>query len=551
MLTGCNAAGAILGTPGPQPPAQKLDCTGANLAGGDFTRADLSWLNLTGATAAGARFDGAVLDHAILDGAGLRDAVAAGASLRYASLVGCQAQGANCTHADLSYADLTRARMGTRAYLASLDGDASKFAAELDSKPYPQPDLMAAFQARGIPVGAEDAVSVVRPGQVWELTDPAGPYRLELGPSGQIDVFLDPANLRPAVLAGATCLGAKGPRASLAGADLRGVQWHGAGATLSQADLAGAALCGAMLAQLDLTQAYLDGADLSSAVLVEATIRGCRVGSGADGRAVSLEHALLHEADFSDSTLLGALLVDAAVATAAGVPLFTLPATDTPSLTQAGIATLAPAFAAAGYPLGQEPTVTRAQQWLLDNSACTDQSAPKHYRVSIVAGQLWVFDDHGSSLFRLLASEQPLLAQPTASQRLVDAFAGNGFTLVPGAPITVTGWWEVTPGADAPAAGPVAYPTLRVFSEAGLLRVYGSVLVLLRDWAALLPSGLAFKATQALDTAMDPPSIGPCGLPRADVPKRIDWTSFWTVRVASQTTNATLRRDPGRIEAAG
>ncbi|HEX8199493.1 MAG TPA: pentapeptide repeat-containing protein, partial [Isosphaeraceae bacterium] len=160
------------------------------------------------------------LDQAVLDHADLREAVALGASLRGASLRGVDAQGASFVRADLSGADLTRAKMGARAYLFTLAGT---FAAELDQRPYPQPDLLQAFQAQGSPIAPGAPVAVLAQGKRWQIRDDGGPYLLLLGAVG-IDVFWAAADLRPAVLRDATCQGTTAPGASLSGADLRGVR---------------------------------------------------------------------------------------------------------------------------------------------------------------------------------------------------------------------------------------------------------------------------------------------------------------------------------------
>jgi uncharacterized protein YjbI with pentapeptide repeats len=137
VLTNCHALGATLGGQSPS-----LDCTGANLAGGDFRSANLRGLLLAGATAGGALMSGCHLDGAVLDGANLSGAVLDGATLTGASLRGTGAQGASFARADLSNADLTRVRMGAKARLFALPGS---FATELNTNSYAQPDLVAAF----------------------------------------------------------------------------------------------------------------------------------------------------------------------------------------------------------------------------------------------------------------------------------------------------------------------------------------------------------------------------------------------------------------------
>ncbi|HEX8745428.1 MAG TPA: pentapeptide repeat-containing protein [Thermoleophilaceae bacterium] len=523
VLTGCSARRATLGgerTPG-------LNCSGANLGTGDFTGADLRNLVLSGAQAGGAILAGAHLDGAQLDGATLTGAIAIGTTLRGASLQGVRAQGGSFARADLSSADLTRAQLGSNAYLFSL---AATFADELDSRPYPQPGLVAACAAKGVKLSDQDPVTVVRKGARWEIADAAGTYVLAMNAAKSIDVFL--GGQPPATLTGAICQGTKAPGASLAGVDLRGVQWHAAPATLDHADLGGAVLAGSLLTGTDFTQAYLSGADLSGCVLIQARFGRCAVGPGASGTAFSLERSLLHGANFGDATLQGALLVDAVVATTEGAPLFALPLADQQYLTAQGLATLAPKFEARGHALGRAPAVSAVKLWLLDNSADSSASAPRLYRVQPATNALRVFDGKsGLYLFQMPSANARLLSGPTAPAGLVTAFsqASQGaYTLATGAPITGQSYWELRASADAPQVKAASYPTMRVYAGAARLQVYGCLVALLRDWPQY-PNGLAFGPTQALDTALDTASLGPSAQPRSLVAQGVvDWTTFMT-----------------------
>ncbi|HEY2578992.1 MAG TPA: pentapeptide repeat-containing protein [Streptosporangiaceae bacterium] len=523
VLTNCSARGATLGgQPAP------LDCTGANLASGDFTGADLRGLLLTDAQAGGAILVGTRLDKAVLDNANLTGAIAQRAVLRGASLRNARAQGASFVRADLSGADLTRAQLGARAYLFALPGS---FASQLDKIPYVTPDLVKAFAGHGVTLSPEDPVIVLMVGKRWQIEDVNGPYDLLANAGGTIDVFSAHPGQRPAVLRGAVCEGTRAPGANLCGADLRGVQWFTSGATLDHADLESASLAGSMLVQTDFTQAYLSGADLSGCVLVQAVFRACLLSPGASGQAFSLEGSQLQGADFRDATLLGGLLVDAAVALPQGVPLFSLPSSDSGKLTPQRLHELSAAFAEAGYPLGTAPAVTEIRIWLLDNRADINPSAPRVYRVQTVAGQLRVFDDQASRyLFALRAGSGGLLNSPAAPPALVAEFSQNGYSLAAQAPITPQSYWEIRSGPDAPRAAPTAYPAMRVLPGAERLPVYGSVLVMLRDWPQF-PAGLAFTATTALESALDPASLTPSGYPRAWVDQGLlDWTTAMTAQ---------------------
>lgn len=523
-LTGCTARGANFAAN----PNLAIDYSNATLSGADLTGANLSGLKLAGADFSGAILVDAVLDNALLDGSRFTGVTATGVSIKHASLRGCDARAANLTHADLSFSDLTRVRMGSRAFLFSLD---PQLAAGLDSAHFVPPPLVAAFQKNGVTIADTDAVSTDVLSQAWTITTPATRYSLIL-PIGSkhMDVFLASDDLAPACLSGATCQGTIASRASMSGVDLRHAYWSQAGAKLDQADLAGAALTGAMLAGVDLSQAYLDGSDLSGAVLMGALLRGCQVGPGGDGHRFSMDRALLQGADFTNTTLLGAVLVDAHVAMDNGVPLFTLPTTDAKYLTTAAITTLASAFQKAGYALGSSPTVTDGASWQIDNTMSTDPSAPLHYRISTLETNLWVFDaDQGSgALFSLPLSATAWLGHPTPTRELIAAFNRNGFALSPDAGIRAAAWKVVTPSSDAGFLGPTSYPILHIHTEPRNLYVYGSTLVRIRDWQDWAPGSLAFGATTALAEAMNPGSIGPSGLPASWAKSgRMSWPDFW------------------------
>jgi uncharacterized protein YjbI with pentapeptide repeats len=448
VLTGCFARGATLG--GQSSP---LDCSGVNLAVGDFRDANLSGLLLNKAEAGGAILAGCKLDKAVLDDAKLVGAIAVGASFQGASLRNVDAQAASFVRANFSGADLTRARMGAKAWLFDLGPE---FAKELDSHHYVQPNLVAAFKQKGVELSPSDEVEVVTQGKRWIIRDAAGPYVLALNAANRIDVIWASPDLRPAILRGAICRGARASGASLAGADLRGVQWYSQPATLDHADLESAALSGSLLVQTDFTQSYLAGADLSDCVLVQASFKGCLLGSGENRRPFSLEGSMLQGADFTSATLAGALLTDAGVALVRGVPLFRLPSSAEQYLNAQDPAKLAPDFQAAGYPLGTGATISKSHFWLLDNRSDPTPGIPRWYRVRPARGNLQVFDgDTGKSLFPLDSSYEPYLSRPTASPELVAAFARAGYSLYADAPISVDGYWEIQVGRNAGRAAGV------------------------------------------------------------------------------------------------
>jgi uncharacterized protein YjbI with pentapeptide repeats len=523
VLTGCKARDAILGGQ-----TKALDCTKANLAGGDFSGANLKGWLLNNAEASGAILTGCNLDGGILDGAKLVNAIAVGSSMIGASLRAVNAQGALLIRANLTNADLTRARMGAKAWLFAIAGS---FAADLDTKKFVQPSLIAAFKQQGVTLNPSAAVSIVELGRRWTILDPAGPYALSMDAAAKIDVFSASPDLRPATLRGAICRGTRASGASLAGADLRGIQWYSKPATLDHADLESAVLSGSLLVQTDFTQAYLAGADLSSCILVQAGFKGCRLGAGESRRAFSLEGAQLEETNFEEATLSGALLTDAAVAVSRGVPLFRLPKADEGFLNAGDLAKLASAFEKAGYPLGSGAKLSESKTWLLDNHADQNPSAPRVYRVRLISTVLQVYNsDTGSPLFKLAPGFEEFLSSASAGQELVAAFAQSGYSLVLGAPIAIEAYWQIEVGADALGKSAVSFPILRVHTEPAYLPVYASTRVLLRDWPQYA-AGIAFSATSAIESAMNPASICPSGFPRSWVDTgRLDWETLLTIK---------------------
>ncbi len=525
VLAGCQAAGAVLGGQ-----ASPLDCSGANLSAGTFTGADLSGLILAQANLGRANLAGCSLAGATLDGADLTGVLAPGANFKAASLRNVRAHGANFVRADLSAARLGQAQMGAKSFLFKL---AAAYAADLQA-PYPDQALQAAFAQNGVTLWPQAPIAATIAGSRWQIADPAGPYLLILNGT-EIDVFLDAANPSPAILRAALCLDTQASGASLGGADLRGVRWFGSKASLDHADLEGAALAGSLLASIDLTQAFLSGADLSDCVLVQARMAGCTVNAGASGQAFSLEGAQLQGCDFGNTTLLSGLLVDAGVALAQGVPLFSLPSADADKMTPAAIATLAGAFGRAGYPIGAAPGLQTIQTWNIDNGSDPNPADPASYIVKVVQGQPTVFDGGtGAFLFTLPASALPLLANASPPPQLVSDFDQAGYGLAANAAIANGSYWQVAPSAGAGIVGPYGYSAFRVVRQAAALMVFGAGTLLLRDWPQY-PAGLAFQATSGLPAALSAACVGPAGYPAALAQSgQLTWQAFFTAGASSQ-----------------
>ncbi|MFE7539367.1 pentapeptide repeat-containing protein [Streptomyces platensis] len=526
VLAQSHARGAVLGTtagsgPGCVPGDRHLlDCTGANLSGADLRAATLSACDLTGAHLAGTLLSDAKLADSVLDNADLSEVVAVGADLSKATLRNVNGPGANLAHADLSAADLSNARLGAKAFLFTLDSIAPQ---ELDAAKYAPEDVVAAFAKHGATLSPHDEVVSVLKGTRWRIAR----YTLQLHDGGSgIDVLTDQA--RPAVLRGAVCEGTRATAANLAGADLHGIQWFGTGATVDHVDFDGAVLAGGYLQGIRLTQSYLSGTDLSDCVLIQAKLPGCHAAPGDGRRPFSLAGALLHGADFSDTTLRSALLVDAAVATSRGVPLFALPPAAQASLDSGDLHALADAFTTAGRPLGDGAKVQKVQARFLDNSKDPNTAAPRVYRITVRPSELRVFDDSTARfLFTLPAADAQYLNAPTAGSELIAAFKQQNYTLATDAPISAENYWEINAGTVTVQPRPAAYPTMRVYTAPTDLPVYGCVLVRLRDRPQ--QPEVAFAATTALETALDADSVGPSGYPRSQVDAELlTWEEFLT-----------------------
>lgn len=502
ILAKCRASGAQLGNT-----TSVVDMSQAVLAQADFTRAGLQKLNLNGASAAGATLSFADLTNATLDGADMSNVMARGATFKLASLRNIRGPNAVFASADLSNADLGQAQLGAKNYLFTI---AASLAKDLSGNAYPTSQVIAAFSTGGVTLSPSAPITILAANARWEIDDPHGPYALNLASSG-IEVFLASPNLMPATLRGCNCLGTKASGAQLSGADLRNVRWYGAAATLDHADLENACLSGCLLTGTDLTQAFLSGADFSGGVLAQVPFRGCVIGIGSSGRAFSLEGAQLQGCDFTAATLQGALLIDAAVSVAQGVPLFTLPSADAQLLTPTGIGQLAPAFSSAGYPLGSTPGVASVNSWSVDNSSDPTPTDPRQYLIRPASGQLRVYD--GLTLtyyFAMPASYATFLSSQNPNPTLINEFVSQGYGLVNTATITSNQSWTITAGSDAPFGGPFAYQTFTAQLIDSALQIYGSTLLYLRDFPQF-PGGVAFSATAALSGALSGSSVGPSG----------------------------------------
>lgn len=504
VLSGAIARNCVFGDA-----AVALNCTQANFSSADLTGATLSNLNLQQANLAGAILNGAKLDQAKLNNAYLNNVVAIKADFTGATLTDAHAQMGVFTRAIFNRADLTRVKMGSRSYLFDISTNVAAITGELDTSQYPQSNTKQAFLANGITLQDNAAVEILTKGKSWLIKDTTGPYKLVVAAS-VIQTFNVNPNIIPAVLYGASLLGVTAPTASLAGADLRGVQWFDGQSTLAHADLQDAAFSGALLVGMNFTQANVSGVDFSNSVLIQGNFSGCIAGPGGSQRAISFEAAHLEGVDFSKATFSGAILTGAAVGIAGGVPLLFLSTDDQQYLTTSAIGNLKQKFTDAGFDLGTSPTVADNSQWSIDNSNCPDKNAPRQYIVKKAAQGFNVFAN-GVSLFTLTESQGNYLNAGQASQLLVSIFSGKKYSLIVGAPITVQNVWKITIGSAAAFLRPYLFNLLQVLKEPARLVVYGTPPVTLKNAPQIPP--VAFNATVNLLNALSPNAVGPAGVP--------------------------------------
>ncbi|MGD1879215.1 MAG: pentapeptide repeat-containing protein [Kiloniellaceae bacterium] len=509
-LTGCQAIGAVLGSKG-----GSLQMAAAKLGQGVFIGADLRGTKLMGASLGSGNFEGCLFDGADLSDADLTRGFFLRASFKDKTvLTNVKAQAANFIGADLRGATLSRAQLGSRAFLFYLD---ATFAGTLNTNKFPQPDLIAAFAQNGITLAGSAPVLVIVKDKAWQIEDnTSGPFALNLNVQGSISVFRN-VSLPAATLAGANCAGAVATSANLVGADLSGVRWNGSGSTLDHAELTGASFNDALLVALDLTQANLSGADFSNAIICQANMQKTVIDSAGAANPTRFGRAQLQGAQFGAATVLSAGFYRAGIALDLGVPLFFLPLSAKAELTPQKLENLSGDFDNAGFPFGTGATVRNVELWILDNAADPNPSSPPTYSVELNSGKYQVFDGaDGRYLFELNPSLAPQLRKAEASTQLVSGFTAANHSLAVGAPISSASPWRITAGREPVFAGPVNYGYFTVTEGPEILTVLGSILLRLRDWTDY-PGGVAFGGTSAFAAALASDVVGPAGMPYAYV----------------------------------
>jgi uncharacterized protein YjbI with pentapeptide repeats len=293
-LSGLNLAGADLS-------AASLKGTrlaGANLTGVEFDGADLSGANLTGANLTGAnlsRLDltGAVLSNATLKNANLSRATAAGADLTRADLSSANLQVADLTRSNLTRADLSGASISdTDLAHATLFGVSSRVRTQGYPAALPADWLVVRGHLLGPGADLRGASLADSDLTAWNLTDAdftgANLRNTLLTNAILVRVTLTAADITGATfstdndnkLAGIVSGGLVGaPRALPASGRFRVVQGYliGPSANLAGATFTSAAQLGVSLSATNFTNATLTGVNLTSATLNNAIFSGARL----------------------------------------------------------------------------------------------------------------------------------------------------------------------------------------------------------------------------------------------------------------------------------
>ncbi|GAA5187293.1 hypothetical protein GCM10023322_35350 [Rugosimonospora acidiphila] len=349
----------------------RIDLSGADLSGVNASRARfggaiLRGANLSSADLSGAVFTGAAMDNTELRGANLTGAVFTGAALNNTDLRGADLTAAVFTGAALNNTDLRDLSTNQKTRLAGADFSGTT----VTSVSFPSPLSSDMTGERVLLRNATASIGCL--GMNWSNVDLTGATILDLprDQNGAVQLpelvgrrmkwpnaNLHGANLRKADLHQAVLSGANLVEADLSNADL-GDAWlevtddlqHAANlsgamllnANFSNAHLRGVHFIGAYLFGLsatvtnatltlaNFTNAYLAGMDFSnirdlkmqSVTFVGACLVNCRFKGSQprplDGSDAAFNHACLHGADFTDCTLAGANLREAAVATQPG-----------------------------------------------------------------------------------------------------------------------------------------------------------------------------------------------------------------------------------------
>lgn len=376
-LEGCTFAGTVLSKVNLSGLSfAKLNLTGAHLEGCVLAKTDLSGATMDDAHLEGADLSGGTilsastkLTGAHLTGAKVYGCDFKGASLNKADLSGCEYSREGFEKPKFAGCDLTKAVLTGAKGIGGVSFEGATIAGGV----FAGNDLTAT--TFGKPPFSNDAGLVVdfsgcrlnysTLGLQWRYLNLTGVVMMGMptdltgldATGAVLTGFQFPElTLKRAVFNGAKLAGTNFAGAELSFSQFKGAQLQGDGramaavlaaANLFNADLSGAQLTGADLSYAYLyglkstlsgattvltnfANAYLTGLDLSSvrdkqmqgATFTGACLANCNC-RGTDftdyqGKSVSMSKACLQGADFTDATLFGAVLVDAAVATKPG-----------------------------------------------------------------------------------------------------------------------------------------------------------------------------------------------------------------------------------------
>jgi uncharacterized protein YjbI with pentapeptide repeats len=409
----------------------------------NFTQARLDGVNLAGKRLDRVIFHNASLREATLDHASLERTVLTGADLSGASITGSVSfVGANLSNATLTGANLSGGQFGPLKRVGEIE---AAHAVSLDAGCLPS--HLAGFLPVGNDSGKTNAVVHVREsGQAWLVEHEGVPLLLRRC-GDTLEVSQEDSAVSAAILTNAYMPDVILSDANLYAVNMAGVQWYGSGAKADNANLEQVNLSGANLATMDLSQARLYGADLSYASLVNANLAQAKLSPTQGSKPVSLAFSSLQGAVFTEATLAGADLTNAAVALPieslsgqnwVGTPIFTVEGLWSDTLDRRVLpAELRAVFENAGYPLQASAQVevwVAGKSWVISSWPPADDLHYKGYVTFILTREdlSWgaYLQVHGGSPLRIVRRNEDNELQPVTiafgpSQGLLDTLDGE------------------------------------------------------------------------------------------------------------------------------
>ena len=454
----------------------QLDLRDAHIsADTHFAHARLDGANLAGKTLDKVVFHNASLRKAKLDNTSLERTILTGANLSGASITGnVSFVGANLSNATLTGANLSGGQFGPLKRVGEID---AAHAVSLDAGHLTSGLLPALEKANAV-------IHIREVGQAWLVEHEGAPLLLRR--HGDIlEVSQEDGAASAAILTNAYMPDAILSGANLYAVNMAGVQWYGAGAKADNANLEQANLSGANLATMDLSQASLYGADLSYANLVNANLSRAKLSPTQGCKPVSLAFSSLQGAVFTEATLAGADLTNAAAALPieslggqkkVGTPIFTVESSYSEELDKGNLPLeLREVFEKAGYPLQKSARVEAGEagkSWIISSRPPGDDLHYRGYLEFILTREDLSWETrlqvHGGSPLRIIRRNEKNEFEPVevafnSNQGLLEALDGEstcpsglrynmkarGFTLQ----------WLMTPGQPPHPPACVPSPT--------------------------------------------------------------------------------------------